>query len=227
MILRTGLAALLLGLAGSASGQMTVNVTAESDFIFRGASLSDGKPDASLNLDYDNAGGWYAGGSATAVDFDSGQAQAALFVYGGLAQRVPSGLAWEMGVTVAAFANDAHYDYAEAFGGLIGQGWNARVYLSPSYFGSGVHTVYAEFNGSMPLSGVWQLFAHVGALAPIGGDQASDSRRAGFDARLGLRTAIGPAELRLAWVGASRGSIYPPSYALQRSALVLSAACFF
>jgi uncharacterized protein (TIGR02001 family) len=204
-----------------------VSLTAESDFIFRGVSLSDGTPDASLSIDYDSASGWYAGGSATAVEFEPGQRQAALFAYVGYARRTVSGLAWEIGATGAHFAADSRYDYGEAFTGLLGEGWNARVYLSPSYFGSNVRTIYAEVNGTAPLTSVWRLFGHVGALAPIGGSEPTDSRRARFDARLGLSTSVGPAEVRLAWVGATRGGFYTTSYADQRNSLVLSAACFF
>jgi uncharacterized protein (TIGR02001 family) len=224
---QAGLAVVLLGLAGSAFGQAVVSLTVESDFIFRGVSLSDGKPDASLSVDYDGASGWYAGGTVTAAEFDYGTRQAALLAYVGFARRTASGLAWEVGATGAHFAADSRYDYGEAFAGLIAQSWNARVYLSPSYFGSGVRTLYAELNGAAPLAGSWRLFAHVGALAPMSGGEPSDSQRVRLDARLGVSTTIGPAELRLAWVGATRRGFYPTSYADPRSALVLSAACFF
>ena len=227
MARQAGLAVLLLGLAGSACGQTALSLTAESDFIFRGVSLSDGKADASISLDYDSASGWYAGGLATAVEFDSGQRQAALFGYVGYARRTVAGLAWEIGVTAAHFAEDSRYDYGEAFTGLLGQGWNARVYFSPSYFGSGVRTIYAELNGAAPLSSVWSLFGHVGALAPIGSSEPTDSPRARLDARLGVSAMIGLAELRLAWVGATHGCAYPTSYAAQRNLLVLSAAYVF
>ena len=224
---QTGLAVLLLGLVGSAFGQTVVSLTAESDFIFRGVSLTDGKPTASASLDYDSPDGWYAGGSATAVELYSSKRQAALFGYFGYAQRTVSGLSWEIGATGAHFAADSRYDYGEAFAGFIAQGWNARVYLSPSYFGSGVRTLYAELNGAAPLAGSWRLFAHVGALSPISGGEATDSRRARFDARLGVSTTIGPAEWRFAWVGATRSGLHPTSYSDQRNALVLSATCFF
>lgn len=204
-----------------------MSLTAESNFIFRGVSLSGGKPDASIGLDYDSASGWYAGGLATAVEFDSGQLQAALFGYVGYARRTPTGLAWEVGVTAAHFADDSRYDYGEAFTGVLGQGWNARVYVSPSYFGSGVRTIYAEVNAAAPLSPAWSLFGHAGALVPVGGAEPTESRRAGFDVRLGVAATIGPAQLRLAWVGATRGGVHPTSYAVQRNALVLSAACAF
>ena len=224
---QAGLAVLLLGLAGSACSQVALSLTAESDFIFRGISLSNEKPDASLGLDYDSASGWYAGGLATAVEFDPGQRQAALFGYVGYVQRTVAGPAWEVGVTAAHFVADSLYDYGEAFTGLLGQGWNVRVYFSPSYFGSGVRTIYGEVNGAEPLSSVWSLFGHVGALAPVGGGEPTDSRRARLDVRLGVGATIGTAELRLAWVGATRGGVYPTSYAVQRNSLVLSAAYAF
>lgn len=227
MASEAGLAVLLLGLAGSAWGQTAVSLTAESDFIFRGVSLSDGKPDASLSVDYDGAQGWYAGGTVTAAQFDSGPRQAALFAYAGYAHRTMSGLTWEVGATAALFATESHYDYGEAFAGLLDQGWSARVYFSPSYFGSGVRTLYAELNGSTPLTPIWRVFGHFGALVPTAGTVPTDSRRARFDARLGVSVAIGSTELRLAWVGATSNGFYATSYADQRSTLVLSAAYSF
>ena len=227
MARQAGLAVLLLGLAGSACGQTALSLTAESDFIFRGISLSDGKPAASLNLDYDSASGWYAGALATAVEFDPSQRHATLFGYAGYARRTPAGPAWEIGVTAAHFAGDSSYDYGEAYAGLLGQGWNVRLYLSPSYFGSGARTIYAEVNRTEPLSPAWRLFGHLGALAAAGGGEPTDSRRARWDARLGVSVTIGPAQLRLAWVGATRGGVYPTSYADPVNTLVLSAACFF
>ena len=38
------------------------------------------------------------------------------------------GWAWEVGATLSHFGGDADHDYGEAFGGLIGEGWSARLY---------------------------------------------------------------------------------------------------
>lgn len=227
MALRAPLAVLLLGLAGTACSQTTVSLKVESDFIFRGVSLSGGRPDASLSVDWDSTGGGYAGGSATTVEFDPGQRRAALLAYIGYVRRAEPGLAWEVGATGAAFGADSRYDYGEAFVGVIARRWTARVYLSPSYFGSGVPSAYVELNGGIPLTSVWSLSAHAGALAPIGITSPDDSRRPRLDVRLGVGAAMGPWELHLAWAGATRDGFHPDLYADQRSTWLLSAAYVF
>lgn len=221
------LAALLLGLAGSACSQTAVSLKVESDFIFRGVSLSGGRPDAALSVDYDGIGGGYAGGSAKSVEFDPGERQTALFAYFGSVRRVDSGLAWELGATGAVFSADSRYDYGEVFVGVIARRWTARVYLSPSYFGSGVPSAYFELNGGIPVSSVWSLSAHAGAIAPLGSTSPDDSRRVRFDVRLGVGAAMGAWELQLARAGATRHGFHPALYTDRRAMWLLSATYAF
>ena len=228
MLPRTAAALVLAGLAASAWGQTAASITAESDYRFRGVSLSNLKPDVRLNLAYDDASGWYAGASATTVQLDSRQRQAALFVYGGVARRALPGLAWEVGATAAHLGDNTHYDYAELFAGVIAQRWNARAYVSPSYFGSGARTLYTELNGGLPLAPPLRLFGHLGALWRLGGGPPDEShQRARFDTRVGVSAGVDAVEFQLAWVHGDRAGIYPVAYGRQRSAWVLSAASVF
>jgi uncharacterized protein (TIGR02001 family) len=224
---RACLAVLLLGSAGPACSQTAVSLKAESDFVFRGVSLSNGKPDASLSLDYDHPSGWYAGASATGAELDPGQRQAALFASVGYARQDDTGLGWEIGITAVHFGADPRYDYRELLAGLIARSWTARLYLSPSYFGSGMASAYAELNGGMALDERWRWFAHAGVLAPIGGGEHPESQQLRFDARVGVGVAIGPSELQLAWTGADHGGFYRSSYAHRHNAWVLSAVYAF
>jgi hypothetical protein len=48
--------------------------------------------------------------------------------------------------------------------GLLGPGFDARVWYSRSYFGTGWRSVYYELNASRALDTHWQVFAHVGRL---------------------------------------------------------------
>lgn len=227
LLLRFASAVLLLGLAASACGQTAASLAAESDNRFRGVSLSNAKPDLRLSLAYDHASGWYAGASVTTVEFDSQRRHAALFGYVGYARRAQSDLAWEIGATAARFGATARYDYGEVFVGLIAQRWNARAYFSPSYFGSGTRTAYAELNCGLPLNRQLRLFGHLGALAELGGTSADDSRRVRVDARIGIAAVIDPFELQLAWVAGGRSGIYPIPYGPPRDAWVLSAVAYF
>lgn len=226
LIARIAFALLPLCLAGSASAQMAISVTAESDYRFRGVSLSDEKPSLHLSLGYDGASGWYGGATAATVELEPDRRIAQLLGYAGYAARAASGLGWELGATQAHFDGSSRYDYGEFYGGLNGQGWNARLYYSPSYFGRGVRTAYAELNGGWPQEGLLRLFAHVGALLPLGSSQGSPRNR--YDLRLGVSAAlVRSGEVQLAWVAASRGGPYPAIYEQKRGALVLSASLFF
>jgi uncharacterized protein (TIGR02001 family) len=217
----------MIGLSAAACGQTAVSLNAETDYRFRGVSLSRSKPDARLNLDYDDPRGWYAGASATAAQFNTGSREAQWLAYLGWVQRAAGALGWEIGATTTHFAGDSTYDYAEAYVGLIAERWNSRAYVSPSYFGAGNRTVYAEVNGGTPLQSPWRVFAHLGALAATGSVRAGHGRRVRFDGRFGVAAAIGNGELQLAWVGAGRGGLYPVSYSERRQAWVLSAIVAF
>ena len=96
------------------------------------------------------------------------------------------GWAWEVGATLSHFGGDADHDHGEAFGGLIGEGWSARLYFVPHYFGQGVRSMYAELNVGRPLTRAWRAFSHLGALARLAGDAPVGSDRLSCDARVGL-----------------------------------------
>jgi uncharacterized protein (TIGR02001 family) len=224
-------ATVLFALATAARAQTGAGVTLVSDERFRGVSLSNSRPAARASLNYDHPSGWYVGGAAADVELDSERRQLALLTYLGYAQRTASGLGWELGATAANFAVDSRYNYGEAFAGLIAQRWNARVYTSPSYFGSGHSTVYAEINGGLPLNQPLgrplTLFGHVGALASGHGSPDADQKRAHADASAGLSAGFDGLELRLTWVVGGHEALYPIPHGQRTSVLVLGAAYFF
>ncbi len=232
---RRGAALGLLWMAASAWGQVSASLAAESDYRWRGVSLSNARPDLHLNLAYDHSSGWYAGASIGAVEFDSPPRQVALLGYFGYARRVAPGLACEIGLSAAHFGVNSPNDYAEVLIGLIREHWNLRAYFSPSYLGSGTRTVYAELNGGWPLSLLSselghrpvRLVSHVGALTRLDGGTSEDSHRVRFDARLGLSVNLEDSEFQLAWVGGGSNDFYPLEYGRRRNAWVLSAAYFF
>ena len=96
------------------SAQVSGSVAVVSDYLFRGVSLSEGRPAAQLNVNYDDASGWYAGGFASSVRLvaDPGS-HAQLIAYTGYARRLGSGLSFDAGASYAAFLQVAGYDYAE------------------------------------------------------------------------------------------------------------------
>jgi uncharacterized protein (TIGR02001 family) len=223
-VLRAAFVAFSLASAGGAAAQVGAGLTLESDYRFRGVSLSGGQPDLHLNLAWDGANGAYAGAAATSVELERGPRRGQLIGYLGVA-RATGGVGWEVGASAAHFVAAAGYDYAELYAGLLAGGWNARLSFSPDYFGQGARTLYAELNADRALEAPWRVFAHLGALGAIGGAAASTRPR--YDLRVGLGATYDAWDLQLAWVEAGSGDIYPTPYPAKRRGLVLSVARFF
>jgi uncharacterized protein (TIGR02001 family) len=208
--------------SAAACGQVGGSIVAESDYRYRGVSLNGEDPSLHVSLAYDHLSGWYAGASLTGVELEPGPKRIATTAYAGFASRKAAGWTWEAGATLNHFSGNDDRDYAEAYAGVLAEGWNARLYFAPRYFGGSVRTLYAEVNAGRPLTPVWRAFAHVGALARVAGDAPIGSDRVRYDARLGLGLRLSDWDAQLAWVTSSSGGIYPAAYEQRRSTVVLS-----
>jgi len=187
----------LIGLAcamdASAQAQVSGSAGIVSDYMYRGISLSSGKPAARLALDVDGASGWFAGGQVVTGQLAPQSHRNAQWLgYGGYAQRLPSGLSWETGVSAYAFHGAPDWNFREAFVGLSYDNYSARLHYSPDYLGFGDRTVYAELNGGAPLAAGWRYFWRGGFLAAL--DNALSSRA---EARIGVGTAVEGWQLQL------------------------------
>ena len=208
--------------SAAACGQVGGSIVAESDYRYRGISLNGEDPTLHVSLAYDDPRGWYAGASLAHVELEPGAKRAAATAYAGFVRRRATGWAWEAGATLNHFGGDAGHDYAEAFGGILAEGWSARLYYAPRYFGGSVRTLYAELNAGRPLTPAWRTFAHLGALARLAGDMPAGTDRMRYDARLGLGLRLVDWDVQLSWVASSTRGTYPAEYAQRRSTLVLS-----
>ena len=193
------LAVLTLLFAPAAVAQLGASVTMVSDYRFRGASLSRGRPVPQLTLDYNGRDGGYAGLFASQVAFPGDGEGTQLTAYTGYARRWQPGLSWECGIAGSRFRHTAGYDYAEGFIGVSSSRLSARLYYAPSYFGELKHTLYAELNGAYPLAEHLHLTAHAGHLHALTGlaTTAPSSRN---DLRIGLSLDSGDWTVQLAWV---------------------------
>jgi uncharacterized protein (TIGR02001 family) len=186
--------------ASPARAQLSGNAALVSDYSARGMTLSRGRPEPQLRLDYDASAGWYAGALVSGVDLPDSDARLQILGYGGYARRLPSGLTSEAGLLNAAFPGDGEYRYHEFYAGLARERISARLYYSPAYYGQG-KTVYAELNAAWPLQGRLTLSGHVGLLHPFG-DGGIEARHR-IDARLALGVDIGRLNLQIAVVAAT------------------------
>jgi len=222
------LAALVAGIALAAPvrAQLGATLSADSDYRYRGVSLSDSEPSLRLTLNYDAVERWYVGASVTRAKLTGSDRYTQLLGYGGWSTPAFAGTSLELGLDGSHFAGISGYDFAEAYAGLLGDRWSARLYFAPSYYGQHVQTAYVELNTYLPLDERSRVFAHFGVLYPLHGAVGEADRTRG-DVSLGAALVLRAWELRLAWVAASRGGPYPAVYGGHPSALVAGVSVAF
>ena len=195
----------LLALCGSASAQVSGSVSLVSDYIYRGISLSNGNPEAQLNLNADFDSGWYAGLFASPIDLPSTHGQA--IAYGGYAHQLNSDLNWEAGVSETIYTGGSDQNYAELFVGLSSDRLNGRLSYAPNYLGLSVHSLYGELNYNLPLTEKLRFTAHAGYLhVARQGDEGGVASRG--DTRVGLAYHIGDWNLQWALASVHETSTY-------------------
>ena len=216
----------LLG-AGNALAQVSGQISVASDNVFRGVSISDNRPSAAAEINYDGSAGWFVGGQVAQTQFyGEGHANPEIVVDAGYAHEMSSGLSWEAGATYSTFPNFTFWNYAEAFVGVLSENWNARLSWSPNYFGRHQRTAYAEFNYSRPLGERLRLLAHVGAVRGDSAQNTGNSRA--FDASLGLGARVSNVNIQMNWIATNRSSfLYPVAPGGDRQEWVLSLAYTF
>jgi uncharacterized protein (TIGR02001 family) len=226
----TTLIALALAGSGVVHADVGGTLSLQTDARERGMSYSANRPSAQLGLAWDGEGGWYAGTQLGHARFTHVQG-ATLQLYGGRVFGLWPGLDGEAGIAVHAYENVSRYDYQEAYAGLLGEGWSARAWLSPDYYGVGQRSLYVELNGRWPLAPGVAAVGHVGLLhgqrtSTTAYAEARDATR--VDARIGASWQLGAgSELQLAWTAAGRGGPYTWTDAARRRTLLLSLTTAF
>jgi uncharacterized protein (TIGR02001 family) len=191
---------LVLAVHAHAGAQVSGSVALVSDYLYRGVTLSDGKPVPQLTLVYDHPDGWYLGAFASRIRQFGAVSGAAYVSYAGYARRLASGNSWEAGVSSYAFPASSGLNFQEVYAGLATQRIVARLSYSPNYLFQGLRTVYGEMSSSQPLRENLSLFAHAGYLGSLReGAYQNPVRRT--DARIGLGVSLNSWEAQLAWAG--------------------------
>ncbi|MFG6490461.1 TorF family putative porin [Roseateles sp. BYS78W] len=227
----TAALAVFFGAALPAGADVGGTLSLQTDARSRGMSYSGNRPSAQVSLAWDGDGGWYGGGQLGYARFDAQHRGGWLQVYGGRVFGLAPGLDGEAGVVAHVFESVSRYDYQEAYCGLLGDGWQLRVYASPDYYGVGQRSLYAELNARWPLDSGWSAVGHVGVLRGFGSQVVPYSSLPGStrqDLRLGASRLLGTgSELQLAWVAASRGDPYTWTDSSRRRTLQLTLTTAF
>ena len=220
-----GLLAILVAVAAApALAQLSSSLSVDSNYVYRGLTLSRDRPVARLDLSYDHPSGAYGGvsliGMRDTPDADIGLSYVG---YAGYVWQPVQGPSWEAGISDTHIRNGSDYDNTEVYGGVITRAFTARVYYAPHYYGSRMRTLYNELSTSRRLTPNWRTFVHAGVLTPLDGAY----RRERYDVRAGLAVSLSHYQIEAAWSRA-----FPvPGYLSHRpgdgDALVLSASSFF
>jgi uncharacterized protein (TIGR02001 family) len=214
-----------LAMAAPARAQISGALGIQSDYRFRGISLSDREPVLTLDLAYDHPSGLYAGGSAIALD-EHGPRALGFIEYAGFATPRIGRVSLDFGLdnqNLSAYADKRYpLNYSEVYVGVAGRALSAHLYYSPNYFRSGVQTLYASVDGSVKPAEDWRLFGHLGATTPLG---RIAGRRQRYDLRAGVARRFGPLELQASVTATTPAP--PPIYPPERAALVVGASWSF
>lgn len=214
-----------------ASAQVGVSAVLQSDYRYRGRSLSDERPTLSLNVSYDHASGAYAGGSAIVQDArEYGVEMLGYIAYAGYVIEPAHGPAIDLGVTHTHVVDyrfgERKFDYTEAYAGVLTENVSFRVYYTPDYYESGIHTLYADLAVAIQPAPDLRLFAHVGALSGIGGRNGPGARRVRYDVSAGAARRFDNLEFSATWT-LMAPTVYVRGRRQNPQRLALAAAYFF
>jgi uncharacterized protein (TIGR02001 family) len=215
--------------APQAVAQVAASASLQSDYRYRGRSLSDRQPTLSVDVAYDHPSGLYAGASAIAGRTeDHGVEMLGDIEYAGYAARPRKGPAWDVGVvrtSVTGFEPVKRTaEFSEVYAGVLTDHLSFRTYYADDYYELGFHTLYADVGAAVRPARNLRLFGHLGALVPVGSQ--GRGRRTRYDFSAGVAATAGPNEVRVTWTRASPTVIYPSGYR-ERGALVVGLKHFF
>jgi uncharacterized protein (TIGR02001 family) len=223
-----GLVALaVLALAPRAAAGPSFTATVVTDDRFRGRSVSEGRPTASVDAAFDAANGIYGGVAVTGVAtrHDGPQFLEAQ-EYLGYVRRLSAGPSLDFGVTHSNYTEywggDGGTQYTELYAGVITHRLASHLYYSPNYFGRGDATLYGEVDTAVRPARNWRLSAHAGLLTYLSGPRPVGVHPTQYDWRIGLATALKALEVELSWSGAGPDPAYYSGSTHGRSGVTLA-----
>jgi uncharacterized protein (TIGR02001 family) len=197
--------------ATPSAAQVSGSASLVSEYRFRGASLSQDRPAAQVELTYDHDSGWYTGLFGSNVQFYDHRREAQAVGFAGYARRLRDGISVDAGATYSTFSGGGGYNYAELHAGFTAAAFGARLYYAPRYFGEGPGTLYSELNGSQRLADNVRLFGHAGVLQLLSPASGQSSReRAHLDLQAGLELQLHRISLQMSRIANNGVSgVYP------------------
>ncbi len=157
-----------LAVCGSAAAELSANIGATSNYVWRGVTQTDDAAAISGGLDYAHDSGLYAGLWASNVDFDD-DTTAEVDLYGGFANEFDNGLGYDIGLLYFAYPGAGpspgdELDFLEVVGALsfgpVTAGVNYTVWKEND--DADENDVYYHVSASTEVAPTWSLGATVG-----------------------------------------------------------------
>jgi uncharacterized protein (TIGR02001 family) len=227
------LPALAAGMGGGlgampAAAAVGASVALVNDDVFRGRSLSAGRPVGTLDLSYDDASGAYAGASVAGVAArHEGARLFAVQEYAGYARRLNPGLTLDLGVINSNYTSYASggrsTGYTELYAGLGTNHLSGRIGASPDYFRGGAYTLYGELNGSIGRAAGWHLIVHGGLLRWLNDRKPRGSPVTHYDWQVGIARRFGRFGAHFGWAAGGPNEDFYAGRARGHGAIVAGA----
>jgi len=211
-------------MATPALAQVGVSVSVVSDYLYRGASLSDGQPAASLGVSYDHVSGAYGGLTISAVKTrNSGFQPLGYVAVVGYAHRLEDAASWDVGLinreVSVYFDRRYSYNYTEIYAGFSKRNISTHIYFAPKYNRRNESTIYVDLDGVLRPRDGWRVLGHVGATVTVSPDSMPFEHPTRFDARAAVAREFGNGEVQLAWIINSPRPEYPEGRRQRRDTL--------
>ncbi len=150
--------------AGSAAAELSANIGATSNYVWRGVTQTDDGAAISGGLDYAHDSGFYAGTWASNVDFGSDDdTTAEVDLYGGYANELGSGLGYDFGVIYYAYPGGDELDFTEVYASLsFGPVTGGVNYTVDKEAGGDEDDVYYHLSASFDVAPTWSIGGTIG-----------------------------------------------------------------
>lgn len=217
-------------LPAPAHAQLAASIGVESDYRFRGVSLTGRRPAATLQIAYDDPSGIYANAVGIGAIGRDEPRFVGVLANVGYARRIGPELYLDGGVVRseyrASYGDRRSRNYTEAYVGLGFDRFTARLSYSPDYFHPDADTLYGEVEAALQPAPEWRLNAHAGALVYLRSPYYV-RHSAYYDWRVGASRRLGNFEVHAALSGGGPGKDYYGEYPRSRTALTAGASWSF